>query len=153
MPVCFCFTCFLSHNSMIFSVWTLALFNSPKSVGWLISAGAQVASIKYPQCYPKGFGWCALFCGEVLSIFWFKFRPRDYLGHFYPTLSGDNLPPKGNSNSDGGLGASSAFLYTIAGGDARVLIYFTCLFCTFFSIARSKTHTTQYALDYSANPI
>jgi hypothetical protein len=26
----------------------------------------------------------------------------------------------------------------IAGGDARVLTYFTCLSCTLFSIARSK---------------
>jgi hypothetical protein len=52
-------------------------------------------------------------------------------------LSADNLPPKGSSNSDGGLGASSAFLYTIAGGDARLLTYFTCFSCTLLSIARA----------------
>ncbi|WP_377481785.1 MAG: hypothetical protein P2A85_14685 [Microcoleus anatoxicus] len=45
-------------------------------------------------------------------------------------MSADNLPPKGSSNSDGGLEASSAFLYTIAGGDARVLTYSTSLSCT-----------------------
>jgi hypothetical protein len=52
-------------------------------------------------------------------------------------LSADNFPPKGSSNSDGGLGASSAFLYTLAGGDARVLTYSTCLFCTLPSLSRS----------------
>jgi hypothetical protein len=57
---------------------------------------------------------------------------------FTQRLSADNLPPKGSSNSDGGLPASSAFLYIIVGGDARVFTYFTCLSCTLFSIARSK---------------
>jgi hypothetical protein len=52
-------------------------------------------------------------------------------------LSGDKLPPKGSSNSDGGFGASSTFRYTLAGGDARVLTYFTCLSCTLLSLARS----------------
>ncbi|XZO04916.1 MAG: hypothetical protein ACM65L_04575 [Microcoleus sp.] len=42
-----------------------------------------------------------------------------------------------SSKSKAGRRASSAFLYTIAGGDARVLIYFTCLSCTLLSIARS----------------
>jgi hypothetical protein len=71
---------------------------------------------------------------------------------FTQRLSADNLPPKGSSNSDGGLEASSAFLYMIAGGDARVLTYFTCLSCTLFSIARSKPFATQYGIDYSASP-
>ncbi|WP_341740145.1 hypothetical protein [Microcoleus sp. CAWBG640] len=37
-----------------------------------------------------------------------------------------------------GLETSSAFLYTIAGGDARVLTYSTCLSCTLLSIAPSN---------------
>ena len=37
-----------------------------------------------------------------------------------------------------GLEASSAFLYTLAGGDARVLTYYTSLYCTLLSIARSN---------------
>ena len=56
---------------------------------------------------------------------------------FTQRLSSDNLPSKGSSKSDGELGASSAFLYTIAGGDARVLTDYTCfsrrpllLFCS-----------------------
>src|SRR4028119_1760096 len=57
---------------------------------------------------------------------------------FTQRLSADNFPPKGSSNSDGGLGASSTFRYTIVGGDARVLTYFTCLSCTLLSIARSN---------------
>jgi len=57
---------------------------------------------------------------------------------FTQRLSGDKLPPKGSSNSDGGFGASSTFRYTIAGGDARVLTYFTCLSCTLLSITRSN---------------
>ncbi|MEG4379194.1 MULTISPECIES: hypothetical protein, partial [unclassified Microcoleus] len=42
-----------------------------------------------------------------------------------------------SSKFKAGRGASSAFLYTIAGGDARVLTYSTCLSCTLLSIARS----------------
>ena len=57
---------------------------------------------------------------------------------FTQRLSADNFPPKGSSNSDGGLEASSTFRYTIVGGDARVLTYFTCLSCTLLSIARSN---------------
>ena len=49
---------------------------------------------------------------------------------FTQRLSPDNLPSKGSLKSDGGLGASSAFLYTIAGGDARVLSHYTCFSCT-----------------------
>jgi len=57
---------------------------------------------------------------------------------FTQRLSGDNFPPEGSSKSeDAGL-ATSAFLYTFAGGDARVLTYFTCLSCTFFPLALSK---------------
>jgi hypothetical protein len=48
---------------------------------------------------------------------------------FTQRLSADNLDPLASSKSKAGRRASSAFLYTIAGGDARVLIYFTCLFC------------------------
>jgi hypothetical protein len=48
---------------------------------------------------------------------------------FTQRLSADNLPPKGSSNSDGGLGESSAFLYAIAGGYARLLTYFTYFSC------------------------
>ena len=56
---------------------------------------------------------------------------------FTQRLSDDNLPPKGSSNSDGGLEADSAFLYTLALGVPRVLYYFTCLSCTLFLIAPS----------------
>src|SRR6476661_2281932 len=49
---------------------------------------------------------------------------------FTQRLSSDNLPSKGSSKSDGGLGASSAFRYTIANGDARVLSHYTCFSCT-----------------------
>jgi len=49
---------------------------------------------------------------------------------FTQRLSADNLPSKGSSKSDGGLGANSAFLYTIANGDARVLSHYTCFSCT-----------------------
>ena len=71
---------------------------------------------------------------------------------FTQRLSADNLPHEGSSKSEGEAGASSAFMYKFALGDARVLIYFTCLSCTLFSIARSKPFATQYALDYSASP-
>jgi hypothetical protein len=48
-------------------------------------------------------------------------------GSFLPNgWRSDNLPPKGSSNSDGGLEASSSFRYTIAHGLPRVLTYFTC---------------------------
>jgi hypothetical protein len=60
-------------------------------------------------------------------------------------LSADNFPPKGSSNSDGGFGASSTFRYTIVGGDARVLTYFTCLSCTLLSIARSNNLSPRQA--------
>src|SRR4028119_400289 len=56
---------------------------------------------------------------------------------FTQRLSGDNLPHEGSSKSEGEGGASSAFLYTFALGDAKVLYYFTCLSCTLFSSARS----------------
>lgn len=52
-------------------------------------------------------------------------------------LRADNLDPLASSKSKGGRGARSAFLYTIAGGDARLLTYSTCLSCTLLSIARS----------------
>jgi len=39
---------------------------------------------------------------------------------FTQRLSADNFPPKGSSKSEGEGGASSAFLYTIARGDARL---------------------------------
>src|SRR4028118_2338411 len=68
-------------------------------------------------------------------------------------LSVDNLPPKGSSNSDGGLGASSAFLYTLAGGDARLLTYSTCLSCTLLSIAPSNNLSPRNTRAiYSASP-
>src|SRR4028119_1276591 len=57
---------------------------------------------------------------------------------FTQRLSGDKLPPKGSSNSDGGFGASSTFRYTIAGGDARVLTYFTCLSRRLYSRSRDR---------------
>ncbi|MEZ2275280.1 MAG: hypothetical protein ACBR18_29620, partial [Microcoleus sp.] len=53
-------------------------------------------------------------------------------------MSADNLDPLASLKSKGGRGASSAFLYTIAGCDARVLTYSTCLSCTLLSIARSR---------------
>src|SRR4028119_2022223 len=78
--------------------------------------------------------------------------PFPYTTLFRSRLSGDNFPHEGSSKSEGEAVASSAFLYTFAGGDARVLTYFTCLSCTFFSISPSKTQTTQYGSNYSANP-
>jgi hypothetical protein len=45
-----------------------------------------------------------------------------------------HLLASSKSNS-GGRGASSAFLYMLADGNARVLIYFTCFSCTLFLIA------------------
>jgi hypothetical protein len=39
---------------------------------------------------------------------------------FTQRLSADNFPPKGSSKSEGEGGANSAFMYTIARGDARV---------------------------------
>jgi hypothetical protein len=39
---------------------------------------------------------------------------------FTQRLSADNFPPKGSSKSEGEEGASSAFRYTIARGDARL---------------------------------
>jgi len=56
---------------------------------------------------------------------------------FTQRLSADNFPPKGSSNSDGGLRASSTFRYTFVDGDARILTYFTSQSCTLLSIARS----------------
>src|SRR4028118_2161808 len=56
---------------------------------------------------------------------------------FTQRLSADNFPPKGSSNSDGGLRASSTFRYTFVDGDTRVLTYFTSQSCTLLSIARS----------------
>ena len=56
---------------------------------------------------------------------------------FTQRLSADNFPPKGSSNSDGGLRASSTFRYRFVDGDARVLTYFTSQSCTLLSIARS----------------
>ena len=56
---------------------------------------------------------------------------------FTQRLSGDNFPHEGISKSEGEGRASSAFLYTSALGDAKVLYYFTCLSCTLFSLARS----------------
>jgi hypothetical protein len=55
---------------------------------------------------------------------------------FTQPLSADNFPPKGTSNSDGEPEAISTFWYTFVDSDARVLTYFTCLFCAFLSIAR-----------------
>jgi hypothetical protein len=72
---------------------------------------------------------------------------------FTQRLEADNFPHEGSSKSEGEREANSAFLYTSADGDARVLTYFTCLSCTLFSITRSKTHATQYAIAYSASPI
>src|SRR4028119_1658083 len=46
---------------------------------------------------------------------------------FTQRLRSDSFPHEGSSKSEGEGVASSAFLYTIAGGDARVLTYFTCL--------------------------
>jgi hypothetical protein len=52
----------------------------------------------------------------------------------------------------GGFQQAQLFYTWKAGGDARVLTYFTSLSCTLFSIACSKPFATQYALDYSASP-
>jgi len=49
-------------------------------------------------------------------------------------LRSDKFPPKGHSKSEGEGGASSAFLYAIAGGDARLLTYFTCFSRRWLSI-------------------
>jgi len=64
---------------------------------------------------------------------------------FTQRLSADNLPSKGSSKSDGGLGASSAFRYTSANGDARVLSHYT-----FFG---RKIPTLFTFLTDSASPI
>jgi len=56
---------------------------------------------------------------------------------FTQRLSGDKLPPKGRSNSDGVFGASSTFRYTIVDGNAQVLTYFTCFSRRSDLIARS----------------
>jgi hypothetical protein len=71
---------------------------------------------------------------------------------FTQRLSADNLPPKGSSNSDGWLGASSAFLYTLAGGDAGLLIYFSRFSCTLLSFARSNNPGRSAFGAYSASP-
>src|SRR4028119_1230035 len=71
---------------------------------------------------------------------------------FTQRLRSDNFPHEGSSKSEGDGVASSAFLYTIAGGDARVLTYFTCLSCTLFSVARSKPRLRQVRSIYSASP-
>ena len=49
---------------------------------------------------------------------------------FTQRLRAENLDPLASSKSKGGRGASSAFLYTSADGNARLLIYFTCFYCT-----------------------
>jgi hypothetical protein len=41
-------------------------------------------------------------------------------------LSADNLHPLASSKSKGSRGTSSAFVYTLADGDERLLTYFTC---------------------------
>ena len=45
---------------------------------------------------------------------------------FTQRLSAANLHPLESSKSKGPVGADSAFRYTIANGNARVLYYFTC---------------------------
>ena len=57
---------------------------------------------------------------------------------FTQRLRADNFPPKGSSNSDGAFGDSSTFRYTILGGDARVLTYFTCLSRRLYSRSRAR---------------
>jgi len=71
---------------------------------------------------------------------------------FTQRLRSDSFPHEGSSKSEGEGVASSAFLYMIAGGDARVLTYFTCLSCTLFSVARSKPRLRQVRSIYSASP-
>ena len=61
---------------------------------------------------------------------------------FTQRLRSDSFPHEGSSKSEGEGVASSAFLYTIAGGDARVLTYSTCLFCTLPSL--SIAHNPGY---------
>jgi len=66
----------------------------------------------------------------VIYFTCFSRRPALTTGLFGPFLPNgwrsDNLPRKGSSHSDGGLGASSTFRYTIADGVPRVVTYFTC---------------------------
>src|SRR4028118_814273 len=57
---------------------------------------------------------------------------------FTQRLRADNLDPLATSKSKGGRGANSAFLYTFAGGDARVLTYFTCLSRRLYSRSRAR---------------
>src|SRR4028119_550669 len=66
---------------------------------------------------------------------------------FTQRLSADNLPSKGSSKSDGGLGASSAFRYTSANGDARVLSHNTCFSCTLTTFLVGKSlHCLLFSL-------
>src|SRR6476661_362014 len=66
---------------------------------------------------------------------------------FTQRLSADNLPSKGSSKSDGGLGASSAFRYTSANGDARVLSHYTCFSCTLTTFLVGKSlHCLLFSL-------
>jgi hypothetical protein len=64
--------------------------------------------------------------GTPISVGKFSAYSDSNSGHgiagviFSQRLSADNFPPKGSSKSEGEGGASSAFLYTIARGDARV---------------------------------
>jgi len=54
--------------------------------------------------------WCTHFAGEVFSIFWFKFWPRYYLGHLYPTVICWQLPSK-RQFKVGGWGGSKLSFY------------------------------------------
>ena len=58
------------------------------------------------------------------------------LAIFTQRLRADNLHPLVSSKSKGWRGASSAFLYRLAGGYGWVWIYFTCFSCTLLSFAQ-----------------
>ena len=52
---------------------------------------------------------CTNFCGEVFSIFWFKFWPRHYWGYLYPTVICWQLPSKRQFKVGGWGGSRLSF--------------------------------------------
>jgi hypothetical protein len=63
------------------------------------------------------------------------------------------LHPLASSKSKGGRRASSAFLYTLANGDARVLTYFSGFSCTLPPFFGHTTHIVFSWTTDSASPL
>jgi len=66
--------------------------------------------INAPNAIRNDESWCTDFCGEVFSIFWFKFWLRYYLDHLYPTVICWQLPFK-TQFKVGGWGGSKLSFY------------------------------------------